>query len=99
MVRMTSGRRIGPILLRVGLPCGIAIAGLVLALLGGTTNIVLAAALLPAALVVALTDVFARLTISSQRDRDEEQAARENFSRTGRWPGARGTGRRPSSSS
>lgn len=72
-------------LLRIGLPGAIAMAGLVLIVIGGAVYVALGAALLVVSLIAILTDALARLTISSQDDRDREQAARERFSQTGRW--------------
>lgn len=74
-------------LLRYGLPAAVAIAGIVVVIVGNG-NIATAAgfALIVDAFVVVIVNVLARLTISSQGDRDREQQARETFARTGRWP-------------
>jgi hypothetical protein len=84
----TLGTRIALALLRVGLPVAIAFAGIILIALGGDSRIGLGAALLVISLLVFLTDVLARLAISSQNDRAREEAARERFRATGRWPRA-----------
>jgi len=84
---VAPGSRLGLMAFRIGLPAVIAAAGIVLLVLGGGLRTGLGAALLGIALMVALVDVAARLSISSQDDRDREQAARRYFQRTGRWPG------------
>ena len=78
-------------LVRYGLPIAIAIAGIVLMIVG-SGSIALAAGfvLIGDAAAVFTVNVLARLTISSQDDRDREQQAREIFARTGRWPESRG---------
>ena len=43
-------------------------------------------ALIGVALVVMLLNLFLRLSASSTSDREREEAAREHFDRTGRWP-------------
>ena len=43
-------------------------------------------ALIGVALVVMIINLFLRLGVSSTRDREREEAAREHFDRTGRWP-------------
>lgn len=74
-------------LVRVGLPAGIAAAGVVLLIVGDNENDQGAGvALIGVALVVMILNLFLRLSASSSRDREREEAAREHFDRTGRWP-------------
>ncbi len=75
---------------RVWLPATIAVAGVVLIALGhGNDNTVSAAgvSLLIVALIVWLLNWMFRLSVQSNRERDEEERAREYFDRHGRWPG------------
>jgi hypothetical protein len=70
-------------LVRYGLPVAIATAGVVVIIVGSGRGVSAAAGitLIGVALLVLLVNWFARLSISSQDDRDEEQRARER-----RWP-------------
>jgi hypothetical protein len=43
-------------------------------------------AIIGAGLAVALLNLFYRMSVSAERDRDDEAAAREYFDRHGRWP-------------
>jgi hypothetical protein len=80
-------------LIRYGLPAAILLAG-VIVILAGTGGVASAAGsfLIGVAVMVYLVNVLARLAIASQRDRDTEQQARDEFARSGRWevPPARG---------
>jgi protein-S-isoprenylcysteine O-methyltransferase Ste14 len=81
---------------RLWLPLGIAVAGVVLIVLGhgslsahsGSHALESAAgvALLIAALIVWMINWMYRLSVESNRDRDREERAREHFDRTGHWP-------------
>ena len=68
-------------LIRYGLPAAIALAGVIVLIAGSGHPIPTAAGvtLIGVALLVVLVNVLARLTISSQDDRDREQQARERF--------------------
>jgi Flp pilus assembly protein TadB len=68
---------------RLGIPTLIAAAGLVLIAVGEAA---LGATLLGISLLVVGANWLARLSLRSQLDRDREEAARRQFSRTGRWP-------------
>jgi membrane protein implicated in regulation of membrane protease activity len=73
-------------MVRVGLPMMIAAAGVaVLAVASSSTTNGLAATLIGVAALVVLANVLARLSISSQRDREREQRVRRRFTRTGHW--------------
>lgn len=76
---------------RYGLPALIFVAGVVCLVLGGDVLIGAGIVLIGVAALVAIFGAFARLSLASQDDRDREEAAREYFSRHGRWP----PGRRP----
>ncbi len=79
---------------RLWLPVGIAAAGVVLivagqARTGSALNDSLAAvgvALIITALIVWMINWMFRLSLQSNREREHEEAAREYFSRHGRWP-------------
>ncbi len=74
-------------ILRWGLPVLLAAAGVVFLLLGGEYNGGIGVMLLGIALIVWIFNGMARLSVISRGDREREQAAREQYSRTGRWPG------------
>ena len=74
-------------LVRIVLPAAIAAAGVVFLIVGDTENEQGAGvALIGVAVVVIVLNAFLRLGVSSERDREREEAAREHFDRTGRWP-------------
>jgi protein-S-isoprenylcysteine O-methyltransferase Ste14 len=82
---------------RVWLPLGIAVAGVVLIVIGhgsysdlANTHSLESAAgvsLLLVALIVWMLNWMYRLSIRSNEDREDEERAREYFDRTGHWPG------------
>jgi hypothetical protein len=82
---------------RYALPSGIAIAGVVMIILGHASrshvvdnNSVLTSAgvaVIIVAIIVWMLNWMYRLGASSNRDREEEERAREYFDRTGIWPG------------
>jgi len=75
---------------RIGLPAAIAAAGVVLLVTGeGENDQGAGVALIGCAVMVALLNVFLRIGVADQRDRDREDEAREHFGRTGRWPDER----------
>jgi hypothetical protein len=81
---------------RVWLPLTIAVAGVVLIVIGhgrysaltNTRSLESAAgvSLLLVALIVWMINWMYRLSVSSNQDRETEERAREYFDRTGRWP-------------
>jgi protein-S-isoprenylcysteine O-methyltransferase Ste14 len=81
---------------RVWLPLAIAVAGIVLIVIGhgsysqlaNTHSLESAAgvALLIVALIVWMLNWMYRLSVRSNEDREYEERAREYFDRTGRWP-------------
>lgn len=74
-------------LVRIGLPAAIAAAGVVFLIAGeGENDQGAGVALIGVALVVMLLNLALRLGVASNLDRDREEAAREHFDRTGRWP-------------
>ncbi|HEY2318956.1 MAG TPA: hypothetical protein VGH67_11710 [Solirubrobacteraceae bacterium] len=81
---------------RLWLPAAIALAGIVLLVIGhgsysnlaGTRSLESAAgvSLLLVALIVWMLNWMYRLSVRSNEDREREERAREYFDRTGRWP-------------
>jgi drug/metabolite transporter (DMT)-like permease len=81
---------------RVWLPAAIAVAGIVLLVIGhgsysslANTHSLESAAgvsLLLVALIVWMINWMYRLSIRSNEEREYEERAREYFDRTGRWP-------------
>jgi protein-S-isoprenylcysteine O-methyltransferase Ste14 len=81
---------------RVWLPLAIAIAGVVLIVIGHGSYSQLAnsrslesaagVALLIVALIVWMLNWMYRLSVRSTEDREREERAREYYDRTGRWP-------------
>jgi protein-S-isoprenylcysteine O-methyltransferase Ste14 len=81
---------------RVWLPAAIAVAGIVLVVIGhgsysnlANTHSLESAAgvsLLLVALIVWMLNWMYRLSVRSNEEREDEERAREHFDRTGRWP-------------
>jgi hypothetical protein len=84
--------RSGGILLaitRVWIPVGIAVVGLVAIVIGGGKDDIVAGAgvsLVIAALIVWMVNWMYRISVQSNREREDEERAREYFDRHGRWP-------------
>jgi hypothetical protein len=74
---------------RYALPALVFVAGLVLLVVGGDAGVGAGIVLVGVAVLVALFNVFARMSVASQDDREREQAARAYFERHGRWPRGR----------
>lgn len=79
-------RRIGLAAVRYGLPLAMAIVGIV-ALGLGDEEAGFGVVLIGSAGIVLLINVLFRLSIVSNREREREERAREQFEREGRWPG------------
>ncbi|HUZ27893.1 MAG TPA: hypothetical protein VMU90_01555 [Solirubrobacteraceae bacterium] len=76
-------------LTRVWLPIGIAVGGVVAIVVGGGVDSGVSATgvgLLIVALIVWLLNVMFRLSVSSNRDREREEQARDYYAEHGRWP-------------
>ena len=81
---------------RVWLPAGIAVAGIVLLVIGhgSYSNLAntrslesaLGVSLLLVALIVWMLNWMYRLSVRSNEEREVEERARDYFDRTGRWP-------------
>ena len=82
--------------MRYWLPAGIAVAGIVLIVVGHgaysnaasshSLESATGVALLIVAVIVWMINWMYRLSIRSNIDREDEERAREHFGRTGRWP-------------
>lgn len=86
---MTRGRRPGRsfvAVVRYGLPAVICLVGLVFLVADPGANFEGAMALIGAGLSVLLVNVLFRFGVTSDQDRAQEDAARREFDRTGRWP-------------
>ncbi len=75
-------------LTRVWLPVAIAVAGIVAIVVGHGTNGTAAAGvgLLLVALIVWMVNWMYRMSVDSNRDREDEEDARRYFDEHGRWP-------------
>ncbi|HTP20403.1 MAG TPA: hypothetical protein VMJ65_12415 [Solirubrobacteraceae bacterium] len=88
-----TSRRSGGVLLtitRVWVPVGIAVVGLAGIVIGGGKDDVVAGAgvsLVIAALIVWMINWMYRISVQSNREREDEERAREYFDEHGRWPG------------
>ena len=73
---------------RIWLPVGLALTGLVLAVIGrGKTALAaVGVCLILIALCVWLINWMFRLSVQSNRERDREEEARDYFDKHGRWP-------------
>lgn len=76
------------IFVRYALPLLIIAAGVVAMAIVGPEDerYVGGGAIIGAGLAVALLNLFYRMSVSAEQDRDDEEAAREYFDRHGRWP-------------
>lgn len=77
---------IGLAAVRYGLPLAMVIAGIV-ALGLGDEAAGFGVVLIGSAGIVLLINLLFRLSIVSNREREQEERAREQFEREGRWPG------------
>jgi hypothetical protein len=73
-------------LVRYGIPLAMAIGGIVCLLVGGNAAGA-GVVLIGSAGIVLLINALFRLSVVSNRERDEEERAREEFERSGHWPG------------
>lgn len=83
---MLDVRRLGLLAVRYGIPLAMTIAGIVCLEIGGDaagSGVVL----IGSAGMVMLINLLFRLSLVSNREREREEQAREQFERSGRWPG------------
>jgi hypothetical protein len=75
--------RIGLLLVRIALPAAIAVAGIVLLIVGGDAAQGAGIVLIGVAALVVLANLFMRLALQSERDREREEARRSGRPRSG----------------
>ncbi len=73
-------------IVRVWLPSAIALVGLFLLVTGDDVERGAGIVLIGSALMVVLANLFLRLGLSSERDREDDEAKRDYFAQHGRWP-------------
>jgi membrane protein required for beta-lactamase induction len=75
-------------LTRIWLPVGLALTGLVFAIVGHGKTVLAAVGvcLILIGLSVWLLNLMFRLSVQSNKERDQEERAREYFDVHGRWP-------------
>jgi hypothetical protein len=75
-------------LTRVWLPIAISLAGIAAIVLSHAHTALAGAGvvLLGTALIVLMVNWLFRMSVESNRDREQEEEAREHFDRHGRWP-------------
>jgi hypothetical protein len=73
--------------LRLVLPVATAFVGLVLVVLGGDIVRGAGVFLIGVACLVVLANLFIRLGLQSERDRERDEERRRYFDEHGRWPG------------
>lgn len=76
------------IAVRYGIPAGSVLAGFIVLGLGGPSALDGGLSLIACGAAILMISLFYRATVDD-RERDEEQAAREFYSRHGFWPGER----------
>jgi hypothetical protein len=75
---------------RYGIPAALILAGQVIVIVTG--DVVSWAGFTGAGLALLLIGALVRIGIEGDRERDREEAAREYFSKHGRWPDDEGSG-------
>jgi hypothetical protein len=86
--RRGSDRQVLLTATRIWLPLSIALAGIVAIVLGHARTALAGAGvvLLGTALIVWMINWMFRMSVESNREREQEEEAREYFDRHGRWP-------------
>jgi pilus assembly protein TadC len=77
--------RFGLVAVRYGIPLAMVIGGVVALAIGGDWA-GFGVVVVGSALIVALINALFRMSLTSNRERDAEEHAREYFERHGRWP-------------
>jgi hypothetical protein len=74
------------VLVRYVLPAAVVIAGIVVMSMGSEADVEGGAGIVGAGVAIYFVNWLFRAGASGERERDAEDAAREHFDRTGRWP-------------
>jgi hypothetical protein len=75
------------LVVRYGLPVAIVVAGILVMVVGSSPSAVHGGlGIVGAGLAVGLLNVFYRMSVSGDRSRDDEDAARDYFDEHGHWP-------------
>jgi hypothetical protein len=77
--------QLGLAAVRYGIPLALAVAGIVCLFVGGDAAGA-GVVLVGSAFIVLLINVLFRVSLVSNREREDEERAREAFDRSGRWP-------------
>jgi hypothetical protein len=72
--------------IRYVLPAVVTVAGVVVMAFGSETDLEGGASIVSAGLAIYFLNWLFRIGVTGDRERDDEQAAREYFKRHGRWP-------------
>ena len=72
--------------IRYGIPVALLIAGVIVTATAGNVGLAAGALFFSAASAVLLLNVLYRIGVEGDKERDEEEAAREYFDKHGHWP-------------
>jgi hypothetical protein len=72
--------------LRYGLPIAVVIGGIVVMSFGDESQLEGGAGIVSAGLAIYFVNWLARLSVTGDREREHEEAAREYYTKHGRWP-------------
>lgn len=81
-----SRRQLALFALRYVLPVVVTIAGIVIMALGGENNLEGGASIVSAGLAIYAINWLFRIGSAGDREREQEQAAREYYAEHGHWP-------------
>ena len=71
---------------RYALPAAVVAAGLIVMAFGSETDLEGGAGIVGAGLAIYFLNWLYRIGVAGERQRDDEDAARDHFARHGRWP-------------
>jgi hypothetical protein len=84
--RGSRARRWGLRSIRYVLPAGVTLCGAVIMAFGSETDLEGGASIVSAGLAIYFVNWLYRIGVTGDRERETEEAARDYFSRHGRWP-------------
>ncbi len=73
-------------LVRYVLPAAVVVGGIIVMILGSENDLEGGAGIISAGLAIYFLNWLFRIGVSGERERDEEDAARDYFEQHGRWP-------------